>query len=147
MKRGDFLRIPATALGVMIVNVGLMYAMVWVYATLIEAGQTQAYYEAYATRAAPISSVVAGIPLMLLAGYWLARGRQRRPALLAAGAAAILYLVIDLTILIAVQASGSIWVWVAFSNATKLAAAVAGAMLAVRRSRPASAAAAPSAQF
>ena len=59
--------------------------------------------------AAPVSSVVAGIPLMLLAGCLLARGRPKRAALLAAGAAALVYILIDLAILLGAGAAGGIW--------------------------------------
>ena len=133
MKLRDLLLIPAAALGVMIANVAISFFMVWVYATFISPGRSLAYYQAFAEAAAPIGSVVAGIPLMLLAGYLLARGRQRRAALLAAGAAALVYILLDLAIVIAARAAGSIWVWVALSNATKLMAALAGAALRSRR--------------
>ena len=145
MKRRDLLLIPAAALGVMIANVAISFGMVWVYSTFISPGRPLSDYQSFAATAAPISSVVAGIPLMLLAGYLLARGRQERAALLAAGAAALVYILLDLAILIGAHASGSVWVWAALSHATKLAAALAGAALATRRTSPASAAAAPSA--
>jgi hypothetical protein len=133
MKRRDLLLIPAAALGVMIANVAISFFMVWVYATFISPGQPLSYYQAFAEAAAPISSIVAGIPLMLIAGYLLARGRERRAALLAAGAAALVYILLDLAILLGANASGSIWAWEALSHATKLAAALAGAALALRR--------------
>jgi hypothetical protein len=134
MKRRDFLLIPATALAVMIANVAISFFMVWVYSTFIDPGHPLAYYEAFAESAAPIGSVVAGIPLMLLAGYLLGRGRPRRAALLAAGAAALVYIVLDLAILIGAHAAGSVWLWAALSQVTKLAAALAGAALATRAS-------------
>lgn len=133
MKRRDLLLIPAAALGVMIANVAISFGIVWVYSTFISPGQPLSYYQSFAATAAPIGSVVAGIPLMLLAGYLLARGRQRRAALLAAGAAALLYILLDLAILIGAHADGSVWVWAALSQATKLLAALAGAALTTRR--------------
>ena len=136
MKRRDLLLVPAAALGVMIANVAASFFMVWVYATFIDPGHPHAYYQAFAETAAPIGSVVAGIPLMLLAGYLLGRGRPKRSALLVAGAAALIYVLVDLTILIGAGASGSIWVWAALSHATKLAAALAGAALATRPAAP-----------
>ena len=132
MNRRDLLLVPGAALGVMIANVALSFVMVWVYATFISPGHPLSYYQAFAEAAAPIGSVVAGIPLMLLAGYALARGRARRAALVAAGAAALVYVGLDLAILIGAQASGSIWGWAALSHATKLLAALAGAALATR---------------
>jgi len=133
MKRRDFLLIPAAALGVMITNVAASFFMVWVYATFIDPGHPYAYYQAFAEGAAPIGSVVAGIPLMLLAGFLLARGREKSGALLAAGSAAMVYIIVDLAIIIGANASGWIWLWVALSHVTKLLAALAGAALATRR--------------
>ncbi|HST37443.1 MAG TPA: hypothetical protein VLK25_12540 [Allosphingosinicella sp.] len=133
MTRRDLLLIPAAALGVMIANVAASFLMVWVYATFISPGQPYAHYQSFAETAAPIGSVVAGIPLMLVAGYALARGRERRGALLVAAAAALFYNLVDLTILIAAQTAGSIWGWVALSQVTKLIAALAGAALGTGR--------------
>jgi SNF family Na+-dependent transporter len=129
MKKRDLLLIPAAALGVMIANVAISFGIVWVYATFLDPGQPFARYEAFAATAAPISSVVAGIPLMLAAGYVLAKGRSRRGALLAAGAAALLYILLDLAILLGMHAGGSVWGWEALSHATKLMSALAGAAL------------------
>lgn len=128
MKRRDLLLIPATTLAVMIANVAISFFVVWVY-SIFDPGRPFAHYEAFAATAAPISSVVAGIPLMLLAGFLLARGRRKRGALLAAGAVAMLYILLDLAVLIGAQASGSIWGWAALSHTTKLLAALAGAAL------------------
>jgi hypothetical protein len=139
MKKRDLLLIPAAALAVMIANVAISFGIVWGYSTFISPGQPPSYYRGFAETAAPIGSVVAGIPLMLLAGYLLARGRQKSGALLAAAAAALVYIVLDLTILVGAHAGGAIWAWAALSHATKLAAALAGAALASRRAagRPA----------
>lgn len=129
MNKRDLLLIPAAALGVMIANVAVSFGIVWVYSTFLNPGHPLSYYQGFAEAAAPIGSVVAGIPLMLFAGYLLGRGRQKRGALLAAAAAALVYIVLDLTILVGAHASGSIWAWAALSHATKLAAALAGAAL------------------
>jgi hypothetical protein len=129
MKKRDLLLVPAAALAVMIANVAISFGVVWVYSTFIGPGQPLSHYESFAATAAPIGSVVAGIPLMLLAGFLLGRGRQRRAALLAAGAAALVYIALDMTILVGAHAGGSIWAWAALSHVTKLAAALAGAAL------------------
>ena len=132
MRGRDVLMIPAVALGVMIVNVAISFGVVWVYSAFFNPGQPFAHYQGFAETAAPISSVVAGIPLMLLAGMMLARGRPRRAALVAAGAAALVYIVLDLAVLLGAGAEGGIWFWAALSHASKLAAALAGAALAAR---------------
>lgn len=129
IARRDFLLVPAAALGVMIANVAISVGLVWAYSTFVNPGQPFSRYEAFAATAAPISSVVAGIPLMLLAGYLLAKGRPRRGALLAAAAAALLYIFLDLAIVLGAQAGGSNWGWEALSHATKLLSALAGAAL------------------
>ncbi len=133
MKRRDLLLIPAAALAVMIANVAISFGIVWVYSTVLNPGEPLSHYQAFAATAAPIGSVAAGIPLMLLAGWLLGRGRPKRAALLTAGAAALVYIVLDLAILLGAHASGSIWAWAALSHATKLPAALAGAALATRR--------------
>ena len=133
MKMRDLLLIPAAALGVMIANVAISFGIVWVYSTFINPGHPLFYYQGFAEAAAPIGSVVAGIPLMLLAGYLLARGREKHAALLAAAAAAMVYILLDLAILLGARASGPIWIWAALSYATKLGAALAGAAIATRR--------------
>lgn len=129
MNRRDFLLIPAGALGVMILNVAISIGVVWVYSTFVDPGLPFADYEAFAARAAPISSVIAGIPLMLIAGFLLARGRTRRGALLAAGAVALLYIAVDGAILVAADVQAAIWTWEALSYPSKLLAALAGAAL------------------
>ena len=133
MTRRDLLLVPAAALGVMIANVAISFGVVWVYSTFITPGEPLSHYQDFAATAAPIGSVVAGIPLMLLAGYLLARGREKRDALLVAGAVALVYIALDLAILVGAQATGSVWVWATLSHVTKLAAALAGAALATRR--------------
>jgi hypothetical protein len=129
MKRRDLLLVPVAALAVMIANVAISFAIVWGYSTVISPGRPLSHYQGFAAAAAPIGSVVAGIPLMLLAGFLLARGRQRRAALLAAALAALVYIVLDVTILVGGHAGGAIWAWAALSQVTKLAAALAGAAL------------------
>ncbi len=133
MKRRDLLIVPAATLAVMVLNVAISILVVWVYSTFVEPGRPFPDYEAFAQRAAPISSVVAGIPLMLLAGWLLAKGRARRDALAAAGAAALLYIAIDSAIVAGAGVVASVWAWVALSHATKLLAALAGAALRARR--------------
>lgn len=134
MKTRDLLTIPAAALGVMVLNVAISFGVVWAYSTFLAPGQSLSHYEAFATTAAPVSSVVAGIPLMFFAGHMLAKGRTRRASLLAAAACALVYILLDLAVLIGAHASGSIWGWAALSQGTKLLAALAGALLRARRS-------------
>lgn len=138
MRLRDLFVIPATAIGVMVLNVAISVGVVWVYATFVEPGRPAAHYESFAIAAAPVSSVVAGIPLMFLAGFLLSRGRTARAALWAAGAMALLYIVIDAAVLLAANAGSSIWAWEALSYSTKLLSALAGATLRAFRRQPSS---------
>jgi hypothetical protein len=133
MKKSDLFLVPAAALGVMVLNVAISFGVVWAYSTFVAPGQSLSHYEAFATTAAPVSSVIAGIPLMLFAGFLLAKGRTRRDALLAAGLCALVYILLDLAILIGAHASGAVWGWAALSQATKLLAALAGAARRTKR--------------
>ena len=74
------------ALGVMFVNVLISVLYVVVYSYLIDPGHDAEYYQAHAQVAAPYSSIIAGIPLMFVAGRWLgskfSRGNSVQAALL-----------------------------------------------------------------
>jgi hypothetical protein len=135
MKKSDLFLVPAAALGVMVLNVATSFGVVWAYSTFVAPGQSLSHYEAFATTAAPVSSVIAGIPLMLFAGFLLAKGRTRRDALLAAGLCALVYILLDLAILIGAHASGAVWGWAMLSQVTKLLAALAGAAWRTRRAQ------------
>lgn len=129
MKRRDFIVIPAAAIAVMVLNVAISFGVVWLYSSFLDPGHPASYYEAFAMRAAPISSVIAGVPLMFAAGFLIARGRPGRRGLLAAAALAFVYIVVDTAALLSVEAGRSMWMWAALSHATKLLAALAGAKL------------------
>ena len=133
MRVRDFFLVPAAAIAVMALNVAISFAVVWVYSSFVDPGHEAAYYEAFAMRVAPISSVIAGIPLMFLAGFLLAKRRSRRSALLVAGAAALFYILVDTSILVAAGAGQVVWPWAALSHATKLLSALAGAALGADR--------------
>ncbi|HLL31747.1 MAG TPA: hypothetical protein VK403_12195 [Allosphingosinicella sp.] len=130
MRGRDFIVIPAAALAVMVLNVAIAFGIVWLYSTFLDPGQPASHYEAFATRAAPVSSVIAGIPLMIAAGFLLAKGRPGRSGLAAAAAAALFYIIVDTAILLSVEAGRDVWMWAALSHATKLLSALAGARLA-----------------
>lgn len=137
MRLRDALIIPAFAITVMVLNVAASFVVVWAYATFWEPGHPESFYQAWAMSAAPVSSVVVGAPLMFVAGFLIAGRRQRREALLAGGAVALVYIAIDLAVLLYAKAEGGIWGWAALSFVTKLLAAVAGAAV---RTRPQAAA-------
>jgi hypothetical protein len=127
MNRRDIIVIPAAAIAVMALNVAIAFAVVWLYSSFFNPGRPASHYEAFATRAAPISSVVAGIPLMFFAGFVIAGMRHVRRGLLVAASAALLYIFVDTAILVGADAGRGVWSWAALSHATKLASALAGA--------------------
>jgi hypothetical protein len=133
MNARDFVVIPAAALAVMVLNVAIAFALVWIYSSVFDPGHPASYYEAFAMRAAPISSVVAGVPLMFAAGLLIARTRPARRGLAVAAAAALLYVIVDTGILLSADAGAGVWAWAALSHATKLLSALAGARLGANR--------------
>jgi len=131
-KNRWWLAIPF-ALGVMIVNVLISVLYVVVYSYGIDPGHDEAYYQAYAQVAAPYSSIVAGIPLMYIAGRWIGgkfpKGNRVKAALLVW----LVYFVLDLAIIAAVGALAQIALVFTISFVTKLAAAYLGGRSAQNR--------------
>src|SRR4030095_550770 len=78
MTLGRVAALAGLALVVMAVNVAISILYMVVYSYAIEPGHEKAYYEAHVKVAAPYCSIVAGIPLMFLVGWWVGL----RPALL-----------------------------------------------------------------
>jgi hypothetical protein len=126
-------RIIARGLGLgllaMLLNVAVAFAWVYFYSVAIAPGHDGAFYQAYAQRVAPISGILAGIPIFLAAGWLAARGpgAERAALLPAAG-----YILLDLILLIASGLWPSAWS-LALSYVTKLGAAFAGSRLAKRQ--------------
>jgi hypothetical protein len=129
-------RIIARGIGLgvlaMALNVLVAFLWVWFYSVALAPGHDGAFYQAYAQRVAPISSVLAGIPLLSAAGWLAARGS--RPMIAALIPAAI-YILLDIVLV----AAGGLWppLWtLLLSFLTKLAAAWGGGQLRVRRTAP-----------
>lgn len=121
------------ALLVMVANVAISILYMVVYGHLIDPGHEQAYYEAHVQTAAPYCSIVAGIPLMFLAGWWVGGFWDIRLGILSAIIVWLAYAVIDLAI---VAASGGVTArlggLIAVSLITKLVAVIFGAIVAGR---------------
>jgi len=121
------LRSLAVAVPAMVVNVACAFLWVFIYSILIAPGQDEAAYQAYAMRAAPWCSVIAGIPILLGAGWLLARwhGGGWRTGI----CAGVAYVAIDVAIILAAGALAEMAAIVALSAATKIgASALGGAM-------------------
>jgi len=88
------------------------------------------YYEAHIQVAAPYCSIVAGIPLMFLAGWRVGRWWQGEFAVKSALVIWFAYAVIDVTIALAADITSMAAVLVVVSLVTKLAAVYLGAIIA-----------------
>jgi putative membrane protein (TIGR04086 family) len=133
---GLVLRALLFAIAAMALNVAAAFLWVWFYSFAIAPGHDEAFYQAYAQRAAPISSLVAGAPILLAAG-WLSARRFPERALLAGALVGILYAAIDLAILASVAGTVPMWIIIT-SVVSKIGASALGGLFAGRsRTRPA----------
>ena len=136
MKLVRLASLIGVALLVMVLNVAMSFLYMVVYGYLINPGHPKGYYDEHIKVAAPYCSIVAGIPLMFLAGIWVAGwdGAQGQLGVKAALVVWLAYAVFDLGIVLAAGAkeglTAKMWVLVAVSLLTKLAAAYAGALVA-----------------
>ena len=119
MTLGRVAALAGLALGVMVVNVAITILYMVVYSHAIDPGHEKAYYEAHVRIAAPYCSIVAGIPLMFLVGWWVGM----RPAIIVW----LVYAVIDVAVLAASGLTLRISVLAAVSLFTKLGSAYLGA--------------------
>ena len=71
MTIGRVAALTGLALGVMAANVAISILYMVVYSYAIDPGHDKEYYEAHVKIAAPYCSIVAGIPLMFLVGWWV----------------------------------------------------------------------------
>jgi len=128
----DFAKAFGVAVGILVVNVAISFAVVAAYSVWVEPGHDQAYYEAAAQWIAPWSSVAFGWLLFFIACYVLSRGPKRN-ALAFALAVFAAYAAIDIGILSAACAMSSAFVpFVALSLTSKLAGEIGGVWMAGR---------------
>ena len=118
------------ALLVMIANIAVSILYMVVYGYLIDPGHEKEYYDAHVQVAAPYCSIVAGIPLMFLAGWWVGSWWQGEFAVKSALVIWLTYAVIDVAIILAAGMTPGIAILVAVSVLTKLAAVYFGALFA-----------------
>ena len=121
------------ALSVMVVNVAISILYMVVYGHLIDPGHEEQYYHDHIKVAAPYCSIVAGIPLMFLAGWWVGGWWEGEFAVKAALVVWLTYALIDIGVLLAAGLTPRIAVLSAVSLLTKLAAVYLGALVAGRR--------------
>lgn len=118
---------------VLVLNVALSIVYMVVYSYVINPGHDEQYYRDHIQVAAPYCSIVAGIPLMFLAGWWVGGWWEAAFAVKAALMVWLAYILIDLAILLAAGMTKHVAVLFAISFITKLAAVYLGALVAGRR--------------
>ena len=110
------------ALLVMIANVAVSVLYMVVYSYLIDPGHDAQYYEEHIQVAAPYCSIVAGIPLMFLAGWWVSGWWEGENSIRSVVVVWLVYVLIDLSVLLAAGLNSRIALLFAVSFITKLAA-------------------------
>jgi hypothetical protein len=120
------------ALLVMVVNVAFSILYMIVYSYGIDTGHDAKYYEEHIQVAAPYCSIVAGIPLMFLAGWWVGGWWEKKYAVKAAVVVWLAYALIDVSVLLAAGLTTRIAILFAVSFLTKLIAVCIGAVFAGR---------------
>jgi hypothetical protein len=133
MTLGRVLSLVGVALLVLVTNVAISVLYMFVYGYLIDPGHEEQYYHDHIQVAAPYCSIVAGIPLMFLAGWWVGGWWEGKFAVKAALLVWLIYALIDISVLLAAGLSTRIAVLFAVSFLTKLAAVYFGALVAGRR--------------
>ena len=122
-------RLAGVAVLVMVAIILCTVLYMVAYGHLINPGHDEAFYQAHVQIAAPYCSIVAGIPLMFLAGWWVAGWKVHRSAIVMALAVWGVYATLDGAILVASGASRTILPLYTASFVTKLVAIWAGAAL------------------
>lgn len=117
---------------VMVANILVSVLYMVVYSYLIDPGHDKQYYDAHIQAAAPYSSIVAGIPLMFVAGYWISGWWEGKFAVQAALVVWFAYALIDFAALMAAGLTSRVLLLAGVSLITKLAAIYAGAAIGAR---------------
>ena len=126
---------------VLVANVAASIGYMVVYGHVIDPGHDDQYYHDHIQIAGPYCSIVAGMPLMFAAGWWVSGWWRGALGMRPAWCVWLAYAAIDLLIVLAASLSPEAalslgdGVLVVVSLATKLAAALLGARL--RLARPA----------
>jgi len=133
MTVGRVALLVGVAVLVLVANVAASILYMVVYGHVIDPGHDPQYYKDHIQIAGPYCSIVAGIPLMFFAGWWVAGWWRRALGVRAAWIVLLAYTVIDLAILLAVGMSIGVGLLFVVSFATKLVAVHFGARLRIAR--------------
>jgi hypothetical protein len=135
MTLGRLARLVGVALLVLVVNVAVSILYMVVYSYLVDPGHEEQYYRDHIQVAAPYCSIVAGMPLMFLAGWWVGRWWKGEFAVKAGLVVWLAYALIDLGVLVTAGLTPRIAALSAVSLLTKLAAVYLGSLVAGRRTQ------------
>ncbi|NNE66386.1 MAG: hypothetical protein HKN33_07445 [Pyrinomonadaceae bacterium] len=113
------------ALIYLVLNVLVSVVVVAVYATFIDPGRPSEFYEEFAKYSAPYSSVIAGMPLMLVWAWLLRKWWSFRSVI----GVWVVYAIIDISVLTASGWTSRLALFSIVSLATKLIAVILGARL------------------
>lgn len=127
MKSFYLLKIAGLAVLFLVINVAFSFVVVAVYSHMINPGHDAAFYEAFAQRAAPWSSIFFGMPLMFFFCWRLCRKLDLEMARTSALGLWAIYTIIDFAIIFSVGVDTKLGILVAISTITKLVAAWFGA--------------------
>ena len=133
MTPGRVAWLVAVAILVLVANVAASFLYMVVYGHVIDRGHDEQYYQDHIKIAAPYCSIIAGIPLMFLAGWWVGGWWEGAFAVRAALIVWLAYALIDVTVMVAAGLTTKTTILVAVSVLTKLAAAYVGALARVGR--------------
>lgn len=100
MTLGRVLALFGVALLVLVTNVAVSVLYMVIYGHILDPGHEPNYYQDHIQVAGPYCSIVAGIPILFLAGWWVAGWWRRSLVVRGALVVWLAYTVIDLTILL-----------------------------------------------
>lgn len=133
MTPGRLAWLVGVAILVLVVNVAVSVLYMVVYGHLIDPGHDEQYYEEHIKVAAPYCSIVAGMPLMFLAGWWVSGWWEGQFGVKPALVVWLVYFLIDISVLVAAGLTTRIAVLFTVSFLTKLAAAYLGGLVGSHR--------------
>lgn len=134
MTFGRVALLVGVAVLLLVANVAASIGYMVIYGHVINPGHEAEYYHDHIQVAGPYCSIVAGMPLMFAAGWWVTGWWRRQLGMRPACVVWVAYAGIDLAVLVAAGMSLGIGMLFVVSFATKLAAVLLGAR--TRLARP-----------
>lgn len=132
MTLGRAFALIGVAILVLVTNVAASILYMVVYGNIIDPGHDAKYYQDHIQIAGPYCSIVAGIPIMFLAGWWVAGWWRRSLGVRGSFVVWLAYTIIDLSILLIAGLTLGVGILFVISFATKLAAGYWGASTRLR---------------